>query len=234
MKIFGIRIRFNVTGVFLFLILGLLGPAGMDLLKWRTWTTFLPSLLFVTLAFFSLLGHELSHCLVIRRCGIKVHAITVWAYGMTAIFAGGPDFTPDKEFFVSIVGPIVSLAFAGIFWLLSTKVPFSLFANSFGRLFVLNNLLAIFNLLPVFPLDGGRVFHSVLWKFFGLRRAINIVTATTSVLAISLLVLNGYWMLCLAKTDLLWLSSIFIILAIAAHRERRGMLSSAGNRNGDN
>lgn len=113
--------------------------------------------------FGSVLLHELGHSLVARRYGLHTEAITLWFLGGLAQFAEMPDDW-RQEFAIAIFGPIVSVALGVLFYLGFVVVPVEqpavLFV--FGYLAVLNVVLAVFNMLPGFPMDGGRVLRAVL------------------------------------------------------------------------
>lgn len=116
------------------------------------------------LVFFAgLLAHEISHAVVARRAGIEVEGITLWLFGGVSRLHGEAA-TPAVELRVSGVGPAASLAFAAAFGLLTlalkvTDAP-SLAASVAAWLAMINAILAVFNMVPAFPLDGGRVLRT--------------------------------------------------------------------------
>lgn len=121
------------------------------------------------LFFASVLGHELAHAGIARLRDIPVAGITLWLFG-GATEARLDSRGPGDEFLVAVVGPVASLAIGGLFLLAHgltqdklTGPPHSML----GYLGVVNVTLGIFNLLPGFPLDGGRVLRSVLWRVTG-------------------------------------------------------------------
>jgi Zn-dependent protease/CBS domain-containing protein len=124
-----------------------------------------------TLLFFvSLLAHELSHSVVARVKGIPVEGITLFLFGGIAHTRMEAE-TPGDEFQIAAAGPVMSLAIAallGIAWWLGLQLgwPATVLAV-LQYISVLNIILAIFNLLPGFPLDGGRLFRAAVWKFTG-------------------------------------------------------------------
>ena len=124
------------------------------------------------LLFASVLVHELSHSLVARTRGLKVDSITLFIFGGVSNLTSEP-MTPGDEFFVAVVGPISSIVLAGVFWLLGQALPSASPVGAVvGYLAFINLLLGGFNLLPGFPLDGGRVLRSLVWGATGnLRRA---------------------------------------------------------------
>ena len=123
------------------------------------------------LLFASVLVHELAHSLVARRRGLKVDSITLFIFGGVSNLTQEP-LTPGDEFAISIVGPLSSLILAGIFFVIAQLFPAqSLLGLVFGYLAFVNATLGVFNLVPGFPLDGGRVFRSIVWGATGsLRR----------------------------------------------------------------
>ena len=116
--------------------------------------------------FASLILHELSHSLVARSYGLKVGGITLFIFGGVAELEEEPH-DPKSEFLIAIAGPLMSLFLAGLFSLASGVtgggVEASLAAALFGYLALINLVLALFNLVPTFPLDGGRVLRAVIW-----------------------------------------------------------------------
>lgn len=124
-----------------------------------------------TLLFFlSLLGHELSHSVVARLKGIEVAGITLFIFGGMAHTTMEAE-RPGDEFLIAGVGPLSSLIIAAGFWLiyhfgLQADWPAAIVVVA-GWLWQINVLLALFNLLPGFPLDGGRLFRSAVWKISG-------------------------------------------------------------------
>ena len=114
----------------------------------------------------SILLHELGHSWVARREGIGVDSITLWLFGGVSQFKGR--FTsPGAEFRVAISGPLVSIVLGVIFVLIAVADLPSAVDGVAAWLGYINLILAVFNLLPAQPLDGGRVLHSALWRARG-------------------------------------------------------------------
>jgi Zn-dependent protease len=120
----------------------------------------------------SLLAHEVGHALVARRAGLRVRGITLWLLGGVAELEDEPA-TPRDELRVALVGPAVSLGLAvafGLAGLAGTLAGLPAVAVSVAAwLAVVNAALAVFNLLPAAPLDGGRVLRGLLWRRHGSR-----------------------------------------------------------------
>jgi Zn-dependent protease/predicted transcriptional regulator len=148
-----------------------------------------------TLLFFSsLLAHELSHSVVARRKGIEVSGITLFVFGGMAHTR--MEFEePMDEFLVAGVGPLSSLAIGGMFYV-AAGVAGQLGAGSAvvavaGYLAIINVVLALFNLIPGFPLDGGRLFRAAVWKATGdITRATRWATTGGKIFAMLLIVVG--------------------------------------------
>ena len=161
------------------------------------------------LLFLSVLLHELSHSAVARTRGIDVQGITLFIFGGVAQTSMEAQ-RPVDEFLLTAAGPLASVALAGLFWAAGVGADFLGWSGPVtvvaGYLAFLNLVLAIFNLLPGFPLDGGRLFRSAAWHFSGsLRKATRWATMAGRgfgflMMGVGLLflwqgaVLNGLWL----------------------------------------
>jgi Zn-dependent protease/predicted transcriptional regulator len=118
------------------------------------------------LFFGSILLHELGHSWVAQREGIEVDSITLWLFGGVSNFKGR--FTsPGAEFRIALSGPLVSIVLGAIFVLIALVHLPSAVDGVAAWLGYINLILAVFNLIPALPLDGGRVLHSGLWRAKG-------------------------------------------------------------------
>ena len=139
------------------------------------WTVAVASVL---LLFLSVLLHEFGHALVAQSRGVEVRSITLFIFGGVAGLARESDEAGD-EFLIAIAGPVVSVLLAGLFgvlWLIFAGISEQAGAL-LGYLAFVNLLLVLFNMIPGFPLDGGRVLRAVLWRGTGdLRRATRIAS----------------------------------------------------------
>jgi len=118
------------------------------------------------LLFGSVLAHELMHSIVARRYGIDIKGITLFIFGGVSQIKGEPE-TPKVEFNMAIVGPLTSFAIAIIFYFITragvaAHWPVPVYAIT-GYLAFINFALGVFNMVPGFPLDGGRVLRAGLW-----------------------------------------------------------------------
>jgi Zn-dependent protease/predicted transcriptional regulator len=118
------------------------------------------------LFFGSILLHELGHSWAARREGIEVDSITLWLFGGVSNFKGR--FTsPGAEFRIALSGPLVSIVLGAIFVLLAAAHLPSAVDGVAAWLGYINLILAVYNLSPALPLDGGRVLHAGLWRARG-------------------------------------------------------------------
>jgi Zn-dependent protease/CBS domain-containing protein len=117
--------------------------------------------------FASLILHELAHSLVARRYGLGIGGITLFLFGGVAELSEEPK-SAGSEFWIAVAGPAMSVGLAGLFALAAMAAGgVSLVALLLGYLAMINLVLAIFNMLPAFPLDGGRVLRAWLWHRSG-------------------------------------------------------------------
>lgn len=140
--------------------------------------------------FVSVLLHELGHALVARRHGLEMGGITLFLFGGVAEMATEPK-SPKTEFWVAVGGPVVSVILAAVFWTLSVFAVPPEIGGVIGYLAFVNTALLVFNLVPAFPLDGGRVLRAWLWHRTGsLRRGTRIVSQIGSAFGVLLIVLG--------------------------------------------
>jgi Zn-dependent protease/predicted transcriptional regulator len=151
--------------------------------------------IFATLLFFgSLVVHELAHSLVAIRSGIEIKEITLFIFGGISRITEEPK-DPVTELKIAVVGPLASFALALFFWLLMSlfaRFHLILVTGIFYYLAWINLALGIFNLIPGFPLDGGRLFRALFWWKTGrLFRATRIAADIGKGFAIALMILGA-------------------------------------------
>jgi Zn-dependent protease/predicted transcriptional regulator len=151
------------------------------------------------LLFVSVVLHELSHSLVARRNGLEISGITLFIFGGIAKISSEPR-DAKSELKISIAGPLCSIVLAVIFYVISTLVRrvygVSIVSVSLGYLAMINGLLAAFNLIPGFPLDGGRIFRAFIWKKTGnFRRATRMASSVGRAFGLFLIFLGILGML---------------------------------------
>src|SRR5919199_5589350 len=176
-RILGIEVRVHATWLLTFALVTW-GLAG-GYFRFVTGAPLLLGAISALLLFGSVLLHELSHSLVAQARGMRVRDITLFIFGGVSNLGGQPRTARD-EFWMALAGPLTSFALAGLFWIAAQAVGATpTLAALFGSpralrtmsppgavlsyLAVVNLGLGAFNLLPAFPLDGGRVFRSILW-----------------------------------------------------------------------
>jgi len=166
-KLFGIKVELHYSWFFIFALLAWALSTQFfpyyfpDFNKLESWIVGSVSSF---LLFVSVLFHELTHSLVAKRYRMGVHKITLFFFGGVAQITG-EHLNPKREFRMAIAGPSFSIIFASVFYFILIFTNNVYVQAACFYLFRLNLILAIFNLVPGFPLDGGRVFRSILWYF---------------------------------------------------------------------
>jgi Zn-dependent protease/predicted transcriptional regulator len=171
----------------------------------------------------SLLAHELAHSLVARRNGLKVEDITLWLLGGVSRLQGEVA-SPGAEIRVAGVGPLVSLILGGAFmlvaWLLHTSGVGGVVVAALAWLGGINLLLAVFNVIPAAPLDGGRLLRAVLWRITGDRLRAAVWSARSGqVFGWALVVVAAYLVLVRREYNWLWFALVGWFLISAATAE---------------
>jgi Zn-dependent protease/predicted transcriptional regulator len=176
----------------------------------------LTSLLF----FGSVLFHELAHSVVALHYKIPVHSITLFLFGGIARIGREPS-KPIQEFNIAVAGPLASFLLAGAFGAITLLLPSAQMVGALARILGGSNfILAVFNLAPGFPLDGGRIFRAIVWgvtKDFS--RATRVAGSSGKVVAYALMGVGGYE--AFYKNDWysgLWLGVIGLYLLNAAQQ----------------
>ena len=179
-RIFGIRIGVSVSWfVVLFLFIFYLSDTFRDQLGGSQTEGYVVAVAAALLFFGSLVLHELGHALVAQRSGIEITGIDLWFFGGLAKMSRDTN-SPGEEFRVSAAGPAVTLVIVAVCTAIGVLIDgdaffdLAVFNATTGRespamallawLAAINALLFLFNLIPAFPLDGGRIFRSILWK----------------------------------------------------------------------
>ena len=210
-KIFGIDIYIDSSWLIIFALVtwtlaGQYFPSQNQ--NWSLPLNWLLGIAASILFFASVLAHELSHSLLAIHQGEKVRNITLFIFGGVAQIDNEPD-KPLKEFIIASAGPIASIAIgivSGAFWWFIHEASLPL-ASLFRYLAIINIALAVFNLIPGFPLDGGRILRATIW---GVTKNLKLSTRVASIsgkvvafllilwgtrLIVSGLTVNGIWMI---------------------------------------
>ncbi len=231
-KIAGIDIDIHVSWIIILVLLTVSLATGWFpqlYLRWSTASYWLIAFLSSLLLFVSVLLHELAHSLVARRRGLPVKSITLFIFGGVSNIEREPK-TPGIEFQIAVVGPLTSLVIGVLCFLLQVPLRSS---NSplEGILFYLavtNILLGLFNLIPGFPLDGGRILRSIVWRLSGnLPQATRIASLSGQLIAY-LFILLGIWLFFVGDLlDGIWFGFIgWFLLSAAQSANAQGMLTS--------
>ncbi len=225
MRIAGIDIGLHYSWIFIFILITASLAAGLFPQMYPEWeqaTYWITGILAALLLFVSVLIHELAHSLVAKARGMSVTGITLFLLGGVSNLEEEPE-EPKVEFSMAIVGPLASLILAGVFWGLLQLVEDrqSPLAATIGYLALINGVLAVFNLLPGYPLDGGRVLRSILWSRTGsLIRATNIAATVGQVLGWALIAF-GLLQVLAGNLGGLWLALIGWFLSSSAEASRQ-------------
>lgn len=239
----GIRVGLNVSVlvIVLILVVGLsFGRFPQAYPDYATWAYIVAGVASAILLLASLLAHELAHAVVAQRNGIDVEGITLWLLGGVARLRDEPR-TAGADLRIAVVGPVTSLVVGAIFAVAAmlaaaVSAPDLLF-GTFAYLAGINAILAVFNLIPAAPLDGGRVLRAFLWW----RRGDRTEAAVTAARAGRLF---GYFLIALGFIQFvaglgfggLWLVLIgFFVVSAASAEEQQAHVNAAlhGVRVGD-
>ncbi|MCS7025939.1 MAG: site-2 protease family protein [Bryobacteraceae bacterium] len=184
LRVFGVPVRFHFTFVLfvIFLaVIGLEGPSGAQ------------AAIYVLALFGSVLLHEFGHSFVSRRYGIRTIEIVLFPIGGVARLERNPK--PAEELWIALAGPAVNIVIAGVLIGLAAGLFGSLDwdqvfrrrgGNLLGQVALGNIVLALFNLLPAFPMDGGRVLRSMLALKYGESQATELAAKAGRILAIGM------------------------------------------------
>jgi Zn-dependent protease len=146
--------------------------------------------------FLSVFGHELSHALMGRSEGIEIEEIVLHPFGGLARLRNEPD-SPRAEFRIAVAGPAASFVFAVVGFLLMFLAMAADYSTAAGVLFLIsagNLLLAVFNLFPGYPLDGGRVLRAILWRRMGNITEATRLAGICGMLIAAILIIFGVYM----------------------------------------
>ncbi|HXE72594.1 MAG TPA: site-2 protease family protein, partial [Candidatus Nitrosotenuis sp.] len=197
------------------LLLAWVGSAA--LLEGRPLAVALGRVAFLAAIFTMVVLHEMGHALVARRYGIRTLDITLLPIGGLARLERPPE-EPGQEIRIALAGPAVNLVLAGIFALARQVYP----AEFLGHLVVINLSLGLFNLLPAFPMDGGRVLRALL----ALRTSFEAATEKAATLGQGLAMLLG--LLGLVVNPLLLLVALFVFMGAVEEERAVQMRQSLG------
>jgi Zn-dependent protease len=219
-RIFGIPVGLDPSWFLIFALITWVLAASYfpsEFVNWPAAQYWIIGAVTSVLFFVSVLLHELGHSVLALRYKIPVTRITLFIFGGVSEIASEPP-SATAEFVIAIAGPLTSFALAAFFGLLevaSTSIAPVLAMAKY--LAYINGALAVFNLLPGFPLDGGRVFRAIVWGItHNLRRATEIAATVGKVVAF-LFILLGVWLVLQGSwANGLWIAFIGWFLESAA------------------
>ncbi len=206
----GIPVGLDYSWFFIFAILTWMLAVSYFPVEFKGWSTGLywaMGAITSLMLFVSVLLHELGHSFVALQFKLPVRSITLFLFGGVAQIANEPR-NAWAEFWIAIAGPLVSFALGGLFYFLEPLAAFSEpLAALVKYLSYINLVLAIFNLVPGFPLDGGRVFRAIVWGMtHDIRKATRVAATVGRVFAFIFIYLgavqifngnigNGLWII---------------------------------------
>jgi|Deesub1362A_J573_1020465.scaffolds.fasta_scaffold00036_53 CBS domain-containing protein len=170
------------------------------------------SVLATVTLFISILVHELAHSLTGMRYGVKVKNITLLLFGGVSMLEEIPR-EPSQEIHIAIVGPVTSFAISGVFYLSYLISTPWMFSSYFYSMAFLNLILAVFNLIPAFPLDGGRILRGYFAKHISYVAATRKAAGVGKLLAIFMGLIGIFYSF--------WLILIAFFIYIGANEEEK-------------
>jgi Zn-dependent protease len=233
MEVFGIRIGVDGSWfLILFLMIFWLSPSFRDALHSSDGTAYLTTVATVLLFFGSLIIHELGHALVARRQGIEVRRIELFLFGGITQMSRDSS-TPGEEFRISAAGPAATLGFVLLCLVvdliivgphrlihaasLDGTVQVTPVLLALSWLLLMNVLILAFNLVPAFPLDGGRIARAIIWRVTGdKRRATRVAAQLGQGFAVVLAGVGIWWVLGSGSLGGLWLIALAFLLGQSA------------------
>jgi Zn-dependent protease len=223
-RIFGIAIGVDYSWIIIFSLVtfSLSAQFASSHENWPTSLNWATAIATSILFFVCLLLHELGHSITSNRLGLPIHSITLFIFGGVARLTREPD-RPRDEFLIAAMGPAVSIALGGFFLLVAALMPDSTTGlQALGALAswlgTINLVLVVFNCIPGFPLDGGRVLRSIMWGLTGNFEKSTKIAASGGAIFAHLLIIFGVVRIFLAKDFVggLWMAFIGWFLLSAA------------------
>lgn len=230
-KISGIPIAIDYSWFIIFLLIAWTVGFGMAPIEYPGLgpvTYFIIGLLASVLLFVSILVHELAHSIVAKKNGLKIRQITLFIFGGVSQMEEEPQ-TASLELRMSLAGPLTSVVLAAVLyfaWLASVYASASpLIGVPLNYAALMNGIVAAFNLIPAFPLDGGRVFRSLLWRRNGdlLRSTATSVKAARFV-AYTMMLIGGVFIFTVDVYSGLWFILIGWFVMSGAQGEMAQMM----------
>ena len=233
----GIPVDINASWLIAFAIISWTFSVSAFPGLFRLWSTeqyWLAGIVATVLLFASVLAHELGHSFVALSQGLKVRGITLLLFGGVSRIEGDAS-RPRNEFFIAFAGPLVSLLIGAVllgWWVVFSPEREILITPLHGVLFFtgwMNIIVGVFNLLPGYPMDGGRVLRSAVWGFSGDARLASRVAFSVGRVVFTLLIGWGVWRI--LNDDVaggIWVVFIGWFLLNAARDEREAQDGATG------
>jgi Zn-dependent protease/CBS domain-containing protein len=172
-KLLGFQVRIDLSWIIIAVLIAWSLSMGFFPFRFRglsTQTYWIMGIVGAIGFFLSIIVHEFCHSLVAREYGVRMRGITLFIFGGIAEMPEEPP-SPKAEFMMAVVGPLSSILLAAIFYAMYSVGAFAGMSRPVSGviqyLAFINGLLAVFNVIPAFPLDGGRILRSVLWGIKG-------------------------------------------------------------------
>ena len=227
-KIFGIEIRLDYSWFIIFALFAYyfgfsyFPPVLPGL---NTGLLAIVTIITVLLFFFSILFHEMSHSIVANKMGIPVTRISLFIFGGVSQIEKEPD-NPKTEFLMSIAGPLSSFVIAalfGVIWTFSKNIPPVAASAQYLTLIIM--VLAVFILLPGYPLDGGRVIRSIIWKATNnLKKATFIASTVGRVIGFLMIAVGIFFIFAGNFINGIWFAFIGWFLQSSAYMSYRQLI----------
>jgi Zn-dependent protease len=195
-RIIGIPIELDYSWFLIFALLTWSFASSYYPAEFKNWspaTYWIMGVLTALFLFGSVLVHELGHSVVAMRYKISIRRITLFLFGGVAQIASEPP-SASAEFWIAIAGPVTSFLLAMLFYLLQPLViSYQPALGLIEYLASINLLLVYFNLIPGFPLDGGRVFRAAIWRFTHSLKRATIISANVGRFIAFVFIFIGFW-----------------------------------------
>jgi Zn-dependent protease/CBS domain-containing protein len=222
-KLFGFEVGIDLSWIIIAILIAWSLSTGFFPFRYKdlsTQTYWVMGIVGAVGLFLSIIAHEFCHSLVARKSGMPMKGITLFIFGGVAEMSEEPP-SAKAEFLIAVVGPLSSIAIAAIFYGIYQVGVVSGWTQAINGvvayLAMINGLLAVFNLVPAFPLDGGRILRSILWGWKGnLRWATRIASSIGSGFGIFLIIIGFIRILSGNFIGGMWLGLIGLFIQSAA------------------
>jgi Zn-dependent protease len=177
--------------------------------------------------FLCILLHELGHSLTAKKLGFNVKEIILFVFGGVSVITQLPK-KPKDEFLIAIAGPVVSFILSVLFFLASLFIKQdTVFYGLINFLTVGNFMLAVFNLVPAFPLDGGRILRALFWDKLGEIRATKLALFTGKFFAFFLMVMGGLYLITGEFLNGIWLILLGFFIKKSAENNYKAIITKS-------